>query len=66
MDLMNFVAGGWQPGGGGEAIPVTNPATGRLLARVPQTPAGEVDRAARAAAAALPELRRLPAPDRLP
>lgn len=62
--LANRVGGAWtRPDG--EALPVTNPATGRPIARVPLSPAGEVDRAVRAASAAFPEWRRTPPADRV-
>ncbi|MGD0197097.1 MAG: CoA-acylating methylmalonate-semialdehyde dehydrogenase [Solirubrobacteraceae bacterium] len=55
--LENYVGGGWQPSGAGERLDVSNPATGEILARVPLSSAGELDRAVRAARDALPAWR---------
>jgi malonate-semialdehyde dehydrogenase (acetylating)/methylmalonate-semialdehyde dehydrogenase len=62
--LANFVGGAWG-GTSAEALPVTNPATGKPFARVPLSPAQEVDRAVQAARAAFPEWRRTPPGDRV-
>jgi malonate-semialdehyde dehydrogenase (acetylating)/methylmalonate-semialdehyde dehydrogenase len=62
--LANFVGGAWG-GAGAETLPVTNPATGHPFARVPLSPAAEVDRAVKAAAKAFPDWRRTPAGDRV-
>ena len=55
--LDNYVGGAWTPATSAEALPVTNPATGEVLARVPLSSAGDVDAAVAAARAALPEWR---------
>jgi len=56
--LDNYVAGAWTPASAdAEALDVTNPATGELLARVPLSTAADLDAAVQAARAALPEWR---------
>jgi malonate-semialdehyde dehydrogenase (acetylating) / methylmalonate-semialdehyde dehydrogenase len=56
--LDNYVAGAWTPASAdAEALDVTNPATGDVLARVPLSTAADLDAAVRAARAALPEWR---------
>src|SRR5829696_4749545 len=55
--LDNYVAGSWTPAAGDDALDVTNPATGDVLARVPLSGASDLDAAVSAARAALPEWR---------
>src|SRR5665213_4497614 len=56
--LENYVAGRWTPARAAtEVLDVTNPATGATLARVPLSGAADLDDAAAAARAALPEWR---------
>jgi len=55
--LDNYVGGAWTPATSAEALPVTNPATGETLARVPLSSAADLDAAVTAARAALPEWR---------
>src|SRR3974390_1359044 len=56
--LDNYVNGAWVPAAEeAEALDVTNPATGAVIARVPLSGAGELDAAAAAARAALPVWR---------
>src|ERR671933_2984218 len=56
--LDNYVAGAWTPASdASDALDVTNPATGEVLARVPLSGAADLDAAVRAARAALPEWR---------
>jgi malonate-semialdehyde dehydrogenase (acetylating) / methylmalonate-semialdehyde dehydrogenase len=56
--LDNYVAGAWTPAASdADALDVTNPATGDVLARVPLSTAADLDAAVRAARAALPEWR---------
>ena len=62
--LLNYIAGEWRPSSATEALDVVNPATVEVLGRVPLSPAAEVDQAARAAAAALPGWRGVPASER--
>lgn len=63
--LRNFVDGAWCDPSGAEYLNVNNPATDEVLAAVPLSPAAEVDRAARLAAAAFPVWRAVPAPTRI-
>jgi malonate-semialdehyde dehydrogenase (acetylating)/methylmalonate-semialdehyde dehydrogenase len=65
LQLKNFIGGDWRESDATERIPVSNPAKGELIAWTPLTPAAEVDRAARAAAAAWPGWRRTPAGERI-
>ncbi len=56
--LDNYIAGQWTPArDAGDELPVTNPATGEILARVPLSGAGDLDAAVDAARGALPEWR---------
>ena len=56
--LDNYIGGAWTPAAAdAEALDVTNPASGELLARVPLSTAADLDAAVRAARAALPEWR---------
>src|SRR5215211_1834377 len=55
--LDNYVAGRWTPATADEALDVTNPATGEVLARVPLSSGADLDTAVEAARAALPEWR---------
>jgi malonate-semialdehyde dehydrogenase (acetylating)/methylmalonate-semialdehyde dehydrogenase len=55
--LDNYVAGGWTPSSSGEALDVTNPANGEVLARVPLSSAADLDAAVAAARSALPAWR---------
>ncbi|HEX2414798.1 MAG TPA: CoA-acylating methylmalonate-semialdehyde dehydrogenase [Thermoleophilaceae bacterium] len=55
--LDNYVGGGWTHASGDEALDVTNPASGEVLARVPLSSATDLDAAVEAARAALPAWR---------
>src|ERR671917_526442 len=55
--LDNYVGGRWTPSTSQEALPVTNPATGETLARVPLSSGDDLDAAVRAAREALPVWR---------
>jgi malonate-semialdehyde dehydrogenase (acetylating)/methylmalonate-semialdehyde dehydrogenase len=55
--LDNYVGGRWTPSSSSEALPVTNPASGETLARVPLSTASDLDAAVRAAREALPVWR---------
>ena len=63
--LKNYINGEWTPSTATETLEVINPATAELLARVPLSPAAEVDRAAEAGTAAFPGWRATPATDRI-
>jgi len=56
----SYIDGAWTAAGEGETFAVKNPATGELLATVESAGAEEVDRAVKAARAALPEWQALP------
>src|SRR5436853_95760 len=51
----NLVGGEWVDASGGETMEVLNPATGEVIAEVPNSSAEDVDRAVQAAKKALPE-----------
>src|SRR5581483_2820062 len=55
--LQNFVGGRWMPARTPDALDVTNPANGEVLARVPLSGRDDVEAAVAAARAALPEWR---------
>src|SRR5437588_81710 len=56
--LDNYVAGAWTPArAADDALDVTNPASGEVLARVPLSGAADLDAAVRAAREALPAWR---------
>jgi malonate-semialdehyde dehydrogenase (acetylating)/methylmalonate-semialdehyde dehydrogenase len=55
--LDNYVGGAWVPATSSDALDVTNPATGELLARVPLSARDDLDAAVRAARDALPAWR---------
>jgi malonate-semialdehyde dehydrogenase (acetylating)/methylmalonate-semialdehyde dehydrogenase len=55
--LDNYIAGSWTPATGTEALDVTSPASGEVLARVPLSASADLDAAVHAARAALPEWR---------
>src|SRR5437763_13597520 len=59
-----LVAGRWEESTAARFGKVYNPSTGRVIARVPLGTAGDVDRAVRAAAAALPAWAETPAVER--
>jgi len=60
----NYVGGAWTPASSEEALDVTNPATGEVLARVPLSASEDLDAAVRAAREALPAWRGVAVPDR--
>src|SRR5438105_14012013 len=51
----NLVGGEWVDASGGDTMEVLNPATGEVIAEVPNSSAEDVDRAVQAAKKALPE-----------
>lgn len=59
-----LIGGRWEESRSGRATPTYAPATGELLAQVPLADADDVDRAVRAAAAALPAWAAMPGPQR--
>jgi malonate-semialdehyde dehydrogenase (acetylating) / methylmalonate-semialdehyde dehydrogenase len=64
-DLQNYIAGAWRPSSAKEFVNVVNPATAEIIARTPISPAGDVEAAVRAAAAAFPAWRRTPPGERV-
>ncbi len=63
--IRNFIDGEWIPSSASDSRPVTDPATGELLGRVPLSPAADVDAAVAAAKAAFPAWRSTPAVERV-
>jgi malonate-semialdehyde dehydrogenase (acetylating)/methylmalonate-semialdehyde dehydrogenase len=63
--LKFYVNGIWEDAEGSSLHPVTNPATGEVIARVPFATAAEVDRVARLAYAAFLKWREVPVVDRV-
>src|SRR5690242_3811025 len=55
--LGNYIGGAWVPSTASDALDVTNPATGEVLARVPLSVRADVDAAVAAARAAFPAWR---------
>jgi malonate-semialdehyde dehydrogenase (acetylating) / methylmalonate-semialdehyde dehydrogenase len=55
--LPNFIGGRWVPSSTSDALDVTNPANGEVLARVPLSGVADVEAAVAAANAALPDWR---------
>ena len=64
IQLQNFIGGQLVPPAGGGYLPLLEPATGQVFGRVPDSDAADVDAAVRAAEAALPAWRALPAEER--
>jgi malonate-semialdehyde dehydrogenase (acetylating) / methylmalonate-semialdehyde dehydrogenase len=63
--IPNYINGEWRVPAGISCADVINPATGEAIASVPLSGKAEVDQAAQAAAAALPDWRRTPAQERV-
>jgi malonate-semialdehyde dehydrogenase (acetylating)/methylmalonate-semialdehyde dehydrogenase len=63
--LKFYVNGNWENATGATEHPVTNPATGEVIARVPYATAAHVDRVARLAHAAFLKWREVPVIDRV-
>ena len=63
--LLNYINGEWRKADAADDLEVRNPATDELLARVPLSSPAEVDLAVKAAAAALEDWKRTPAPERI-
>jgi malonate-semialdehyde dehydrogenase (acetylating) / methylmalonate-semialdehyde dehydrogenase len=62
--LQNYVGGEWVTPSDTEHLPVTNPANGEIIARVPLSTAADVDRAAQSAHEAFHSWRHVPPLDR--
>src|SRR6187397_1224369 len=63
--LRNYIGGRWEAASATQTIPVTNPATGEVLAEAPLSSSADVAKAVKAASDALPGWRRTPAGDRI-
>jgi malonate-semialdehyde dehydrogenase (acetylating)/methylmalonate-semialdehyde dehydrogenase len=63
--LKFFVGGKWDPAGVRPLHDITNPATGRVIARVPYAAAGDIDHAAHTAHEAFLKWRDVPVVDRV-
>ena len=63
--LHNFIDGDWHISKAEQNLDVLNPATAEVLAKVPLSPASEVDAAAQAAAKAFDNWRHVPPSDRI-
>lgn len=61
----NYINGQWVHSTASEAVDVTNPATGEVLARTPLSHPADVAAAVQAAAAAFPQWRRTPPSERV-
>jgi malonate-semialdehyde dehydrogenase (acetylating)/methylmalonate-semialdehyde dehydrogenase len=62
--IQNYVGGAWRESAAKASLPVTNPASGEEIGRVPLSTATDVDAAVQAARAAFPKWRATPAPER--
>jgi malonate-semialdehyde dehydrogenase (acetylating)/methylmalonate-semialdehyde dehydrogenase len=65
VTIPNYVGGRWTPSRAADSLPITNPATGELLDRVPLSTKEEVGTAVAAAAQAFPRWRDVPAVERI-
>ena len=63
--LQNFIGGRWVDPASSESLPIYNPATEDILARVPLSSAEDVAAAARAARAAFKDWSEVPVPERV-
>ena len=62
--LRNFINGAWTEASTGETVPVTNPATGEVIALHPMSPQTDVDAAVASAKAAFWDWWMTPVPTR--
>jgi len=65
VTIPNYIGGRWTSARGADSLPVTNPATGELLERVPISTGEEVASAVAAAVGAFPSWRNTPAVERI-
>ena len=63
--LQNFVDGGWRASSASDVLNVINPASAKVLAEVPLSPATDVNAAVEVAERAFIEWRRTPVVDRI-
>ena len=65
QEVSYYINGKWESGKAGSFHPVTNPATGEVIAEVPYADAAEVDRTVQAAQAAFLKWREVPVIERV-
>jgi malonate-semialdehyde dehydrogenase (acetylating)/methylmalonate-semialdehyde dehydrogenase len=65
VTIPNYIGGRWTPSRAADSLPITNPATGELLDRVPLSSGEEVGTAVAAAVQAFPRWRDVPAVERI-
>jgi len=65
ITLRNHIGGEWRAADTRSTIPISDPATGEVLAEMPLSESGDVDRAVRAASEALRSWRRTPPGERI-
>jgi malonate-semialdehyde dehydrogenase (acetylating)/methylmalonate-semialdehyde dehydrogenase len=65
VTIPNYIGGQWTPSRAADALPITNPATGELLDRVPLSSREEVGSAVAAAVQAFPHWRDIPPVERI-
>jgi malonate-semialdehyde dehydrogenase (acetylating) / methylmalonate-semialdehyde dehydrogenase len=65
VTLPNYIDGEWRPASTSNALDVINPATAESLAKVPLSPASDIEQAATAAAIAFRSWRRTPPTQRI-
>jgi len=63
--LQNFIDGGWRASSANEALNVIDPASAKVLAEVPLSPATDVNAAVEVAERAFIDWRRTPVVDRI-
>src|SRR5579863_5311172 len=63
--LQNFIDGGWRASTASDALDVINPASAKVLAEVPLSPAADVNAAVEAAERAFLQWRRTPVGERI-
>ncbi len=64
-EVRNFIGGEWEERDGGDAEPVYDPATGKVIAETPLSTAEDLDRAVKAAGAAFPGWAATPVTQRI-
>lgn len=65
IKIQNYINGQWQPSSAADYLDVVNPATQEILGRVPLSPGSDVAAAARSAADAFADWRRIPVTQRI-
>lgn len=64
-NLLNFYRGTWHTSNAADSMEISNPASGKILAHSPFSPADEVDTAAKAAQVGFENWRHIPPTDRI-